>query len=133
MMWAPTGSQPTRGRGEPTLPLINIVFLMLIFFLVTAQMARPIDPDLQLVLTDDEAFVPPPDAVIIDAAGDVRFRGLATTADAVLIRLRAEQGGAVTVRLLPDRRAPATEVVRVAHALRRAGAVAVHLVTAQGI
>ncbi|MEM1101331.1 MAG: biopolymer transporter ExbD, partial [Pseudomonadota bacterium] len=46
-----------RDRGEPTLPLINIVFLMLIFFLVTAQTARPLDPSMELVETDDEALV----------------------------------------------------------------------------
>ena len=38
-----------KSQSEPTLPLINIVFLMLVFFLVAAQVARPLDPTLELV------------------------------------------------------------------------------------
>ena len=124
--------QPTRDRGEPTLPLINIVFLMLIFFLVSAQMARPIDTDLQLAMTTDDDFVPPPDAVVIDAAGGITFRGVATQPEAVLAVLSDEQGGQVTVRILPDRRAAAAQVIRLAHDLRQAGAAAIHIVTGHG-
>ncbi|WP_201742095.1 biopolymer transporter ExbD [Mangrovicoccus ximenensis] len=72
------------------LPLINIVFLMLIFFLVAAQLARPRDPALKLVQTADPATRPPADAVVLDAAGQVSFRGAHSDAGATFTRLSAE-------------------------------------------
>jgi biopolymer transport protein ExbD len=39
-----------QGR-EPTIALINIVFLMLIFFLVAGTLAAPLDKELKLVST----------------------------------------------------------------------------------
>ncbi|HBR39356.1 MAG TPA: biopolymer transporter ExbD, partial [Sulfitobacter pontiacus] len=36
-------SKPQR---EPTIALINIVFLMLVFFMVAGTLAQPLDPDL---------------------------------------------------------------------------------------
>ena len=62
-------TQGLREKGEPTLPLINSVFLMLIFFLATAQMAAPLDPGIALVNTEDEWVVPLTDALVIDASG----------------------------------------------------------------
>ena len=47
--------RPTR---EPTIALINIVFLMLIFFLVAGTLARPLERELRLVQAQ-EAFVAP--------------------------------------------------------------------------
>ena len=41
-------SKPQR---EPTIALINIVFLMLVFFMVAGTLAQPLDPDLKLVET----------------------------------------------------------------------------------
>ncbi|MEJ6404832.1 ExbD/TolR family protein [Yoonia sp. 2307UL14-13] len=132
-MYSPSAIRATREKGEPTLPLINIVFLMLIFFLVTAQMARPLDPDIQLINTDDPAFVPPPDAIVIDAAGDITFRGQPLSADAVLAILQAERDGDINARILPDRRAPAELVISVAQELRGAGAQSVFIVTEQAL
>lgn len=132
-MYRTASLQMTRGKGEPTLPLINIVFLMLIFFLTTAQMARPLDPGIALVDLSDDTFVPPPDAVVIDATGGITFRGVPAEADAVIAALSADQAGATEVRILPDRRASATEVISLAQELRSAGAEAVFIVTEQAL
>ncbi len=118
-----------RAKGEPTLPLINIVFLMLIFFLVSAQTARPIDPSMELVETDDEALVPPPDAVVIAADGTLTFRGAPATVSEIVAALSET----AEARLLPDRRAPAQAVIGVAAELREAGAKAVFIVTEQAL
>ncbi len=132
-MYRSSSVQSVREKGEPTLPLINVVFLMLIFFLATAQMARPLDPSLELVNLDEDAFVPPPDAVVIDETGNITFRGAAAAPDAVIAALRTEQSSDIAVRILPDRRAPATRVINVAQDLRSAGAGAVFIVTEQAL
>ncbi|MDX8355248.1 biopolymer transporter ExbD [Cognatiyoonia sp. IB215182] len=131
MNYQPPYAQAAREKGEPTLPLINIVFLMLIFFLVTAQMARPLDPDIQLVNTDDPNLVPPPDAVVITASGELRFRGASATPENVFTILRSEQIGDITVRILPDGRASAAVVIALAKDLHDGGAQAIFIMTEQ--
>ncbi|MEL6206235.1 MAG: biopolymer transporter ExbD, partial [Pseudomonadota bacterium] len=64
-----------RAEREPTIALINIVFLMLIFFLVAGTLARPLDPDLTLVQTADLGPAGPPDALVVHADGRLSFRG----------------------------------------------------------
>ena len=58
----------TTGR-EPTIALINIVFLMLIFFLVAGTLAAPLDSDLKLVRTDAIEGSAPADALVLHADG----------------------------------------------------------------
>lgn len=120
-----------RAKGEPTLPLINIVFLMLIFFLVTSQMSRRLDTEMELVETDDKELVPPPDAIVMAPDGSVSFRGAPSDAAAIMAILDGE--GTAEARLLPDRRAPARAVVDLASELRAAGAEAVFIVTEQAL
>lgn len=43
----------TSSRREPTIALINIVFLMLVFFMVAGTLSQPLDKDLSLVRTAD--------------------------------------------------------------------------------
>ena len=64
-----------RRKQEPTLALINIVFLMLIFFLVACTPAPPRDPDLTLVETRDLEGREPPNAVVVRADGSLSYRG----------------------------------------------------------
>ncbi len=128
-----------RRRGterEPTIALINIVFLMLIFFLVAGTMARPLDPDLSLVKTRDLDRAPPADALVLHADGRLSFRGedLAEAAD-VMPLLDAALGETARdkVRIVPDRDAPAARLVAVGRALRDAGAERVVVVTERGL
>ncbi len=125
-----------RIQSEPTLPLINIVFLMLIFFLVAAQLSRPLEGDLQLVHTDDPELIPPPDALILMQDGQLMFRGSEAVAEDVIATLRADAPGqeaGLTLRLLPDQRAKAHDVMDTAAALRGAGADAVFIVTQRAL
>ena len=121
-----------REASEPTLPLINIVFLMLIFFLVAAQLARPLDPDLRLVETDDPEVTAPPDALVVLADGTTRFRGAAIEPGAAFAVVQAEGQGPVA-RILPDRNAPALRLLEVAEALRAAGAERIVVITEQAL
>ena len=118
---------PPRRRPDATLALINVVFLMLIFFLIAGQVAPPLDRDLRLVETRDLAPAPPPDALVLSADGRLTLRGAAITPEAYVAGL--EPGAAARVRLVPDRAAPAARLVEVAGRLRAAGAGTVALVT----
>ena len=118
-------------RREPTIALINIVFLMLIFFMVAGTLAQPLDQGVTLVRTSALEGRPPPDALVIRADGTLNYRGadLAGAADLPLLGA----GEAPEIRLVPDRDLPAAELVRLARQLRAAGAGMILIVTEQGL
>lgn len=119
-----------RGAGrEPTIALINIVFLMLIFFLVAGTLAPPLDGALRLVRTADLEGAAPPDALVIRADGTLRYRGMAVASAS---DWWSEQDSAVA-RLVPDRDLPAQTLVQIGRALREAGAERVVVVTERGL
>lgn len=122
---------PPRQRPEPTIALINIVFLMLIFFLVAGSLAPPLDPSLTLVRTADLDGAEPPDALVLAADGTLGFRGAAVEAGAWLAGL--DEAARARVRLVPDRDVPAARLLAVAAELRAAGAGQVVLVTERGL
>jgi biopolymer transport protein ExbD len=76
-----------RAKPEPTIALINIVFLMLIFFIVAAQIAPPLDGEVELVSTDSLDNRQPPDALVVMPDGLMKYRGaLVTPAHYVTIK-----------------------------------------------
>jgi biopolymer transport protein ExbD len=111
------------GGNEPTLPLINIVFLMLIFFLVAAQVARPLDADLSLVEMDGPDVTPPSDALVLHKDGRLTWLGSTVTIDQGLAAMRDIQkdgDDAGQLRIMPDRDAPALELLKIARAAHAA-------------
>ena len=122
----------TKAEREPTIALINIVFLMLIFFLVAGTLATPLDKDLRLVNTADIEGTAPSDALVLHADGRMTNRGTdIDSASAFLTGLPVENR--VRVRIVPDRDLPATTLIAVGRALREAGAQHVVLVTERGL
>ncbi|MEM9788606.1 MAG: biopolymer transporter ExbD, partial [Pseudomonadota bacterium] len=87
-------------KAEPTIALINIVFLMLIFFLVAGTLAQPLDGELELVETSALDGREPPDALVINAAGDLSYRGAALPDVTAFLQDRAEDQLA-EVRIVP--------------------------------
>lgn len=121
-----------RPRREPTIALINIVFLMLIFFMAAATLAPPLDGDLKLVETEDLEGRAPPDALVVHADGRLAFRGEdLTNAAAYMALAPGAQDG--TVRLVPDAGLPASDLIKLGEALRRAGAQKIVMVTERGL
>jgi biopolymer transport protein ExbD len=112
---------PFRREREPTIALINIVFLMLIFFLIAGTLAPPSDPGLRLLRVADLDAAPPPDGLVVRADGTALHRGT---------QVSPEEFGAAggTIRVIPDRDLPAHELLRIARALQAAGAEAVVVV-----
>ncbi|MDG4649652.1 biopolymer transporter ExbD [Roseibacterium sp. SDUM158017] len=117
--------------------LINIVFLMLIFFLAAAAIAPPLDGDVRLVRAERLEARPPPDAAVIRSDGTMVYRGDRVTPEAYLAARLAEgdggNDGAAVLRIVPDRDLPARDLVALASALRGAGAGEVRIVTERGL
>ncbi|NYS26096.1 biopolymer transporter ExbD [Rhodobacteraceae bacterium 2376] len=122
-------SQSDRPRSEPTIALINIVFLMLIFFLIAGSLAPRTDGDVALVTLSEITTEPPSDAMVMLADGSLRHAGDTLTPEAALVRF----GDTARVRLLPDRDAPAGELVAMAQGLRAAGVAELVIVTERGL
>jgi len=120
-----------RQRREPTIALINSVFLMLVFFMVAGTLAEPLDDDLRLVSTKDLEGTAPPDALVISADGALRYRGASLEAVSGFVALRAEDLD--LVRIVPDRDLPADKLVDLGRALQDAGAQRVMIVTERGV
>lgn len=106
-----------RPKAEPTVALINIVFLMLVFFMVASTLAQPLGEDLKLLRTEDFRTIPPPDALVIQADGRMSYRGNPTTVELFVSQdvIKSE------IRLVPDRNLPARELLRISSKLRGLG------------
>jgi biopolymer transport protein ExbD len=118
-----------RGGREPTIALINIVFLMLVFFLVAGTLAPPLDGKLRLVRTAGMEGAAPPDALVIHADGRLAFRGRPVGSATAWWAGRDDD----VARLVPDRDLPARALVRLGRELRAAGAARVVVVAERGL
>jgi len=120
-----------REEQETMLPLINVVFLLLIFFMLLANVSSYIPFP-----------VSPPDATASDAAhnevmlaiaadGRIALDGTEIDAAAITARLKDRlAGGAITaVWLNADRDADSDRVIDAMERMRKAGVTEVRLVT----
>ena len=119
-------------KREPTIALINIVFLMLVFFMVAGTLAQPMDSDLKLVRTADLESRPAPDALVITEDGTLNYQGTQILSAAAFMQRQESQSEPV-VRLVPDRDLAARDLVRIARELRSSGAGRVLIVTERGL
>ncbi|WP_425045731.1 ExbD/TolR family protein [Primorskyibacter sp. S87] len=117
-----------RRKRDSTIALINVVFLMLIFFLIAGTVAPPLDPELNLVDTSGLEGREPPDALVLLADGTLRFRGATTDPEAYMA---SHEGG--PVRIVPDRNVAAPRLIEITGDLRRQGAPSIVLVTERAL
>ncbi len=124
-----------RERPENVTPLINVVFLLLIFFMMAGQLSRtapfPLDPP----ASASEREPADQQAVLhIAADGRVAVAGetvpLAKLADAAAEARAGE--AASSLRIKADRNADAARVVAVMDRLREAGVERIDLLTVRG-
>jgi biopolymer transport protein ExbD len=121
-----------RAQSEPTIALINIVFLMLIFFMIAGALAPTLDGDISLIDTAELDRRAPPDTTVLRADGTMFLRGEEVTAEqAVEASLLGSNGP--DVRLVADRAVPAKTLMSRVAELRGAGANSVWLVTERGL
>lgn len=120
-----------RSLREPTIALINIVFLMLVFFMVAGTLAPPLAQGVTLVDTARLDPAAPADALVVHDDGRLSHRGQAV-ADAATY-LASRDGATDVIRVMPDRALPAAKLVALARDLRLAGAERVVIVTERGL
>ncbi len=114
-----------RSKPEPTIALINIVFLMLIFFLIAGTLAQSIDNTLKLVRTSNLDTVTPPDGLVIHADGRMQAGGL----DVIDLDTFFAMQDDPNVRLIPDRTLPAKTLLQISADLYAAGAETILIAT----
>lgn len=129
-------SKPQYGDDERILPLINVVFLLLIFFMLAGRLAASDPFKVDPALSASEGPVTAPDILILVGADgrlalDDSITDEAGLLSAVAGRISMEKdaGDSPRVRLKADGRAPATRVVAVLELLRSAGVQKVDLLT----
>lgn len=84
---------PTRRQGENIVPMINVVFLLLIFFLMTAHIAPPVPLELETPISTSDQANDGPATVYIDASGRIAFEGLYD--ELALTAIQSNQGALV--------------------------------------
>jgi biopolymer transport protein ExbD len=119
-----------RGRADPLIALINVVFLLLVFLMVAGTVAPALSRDVDLIDTSDPAAPPPPDAPVILADGRMFLDGAEIRA-ADYARTRLAEGK-TEIRIVPDRNLPAHLLIDVIAEMRAAGASEVWIVTERG-
>lgn len=126
-------TKPTRrAQSEPTIALINIVFLMLIFFMIAGALAPTLDGDIELIATQELEGRAPPDTAVLREDGRLFLRGTEVSAqDAVAASQDGPNG--LDIRLVADRAVPAKTLMARVAGLREAGATSVWLVTERGL
>ncbi len=120
-----------RGADENLIPLINIVFLILIFFLVASTL-RSFDPA-GLELSEAQAEVSAdqgPNVLIAYADGRLALAGEDVAPEALAARLAAFSQAQPELPLLiaPDRALPADALVEIAEAAQAVGIANVKLI-----
>jgi len=123
-----------RGSEAPNLtPLIDIVFLLLVFFLLTAHFVRDEGIAIQLpqaesaVASDENAAI----EVVLDGSGRILMSGEPVDAGSLQQRISEALAGKTKkwVTLRGDRQAQLQTTVAVLDAARKAGADSVDVVT----
>ncbi|MEM6464969.1 MAG: biopolymer transporter ExbD [Pseudomonadota bacterium] len=123
---------PQRRDREPTIALINIVFLMLVFFMVAGTLTKPVTQDLSLVSTSALDGRPPPNGFVLFEDGRIGFNGVEITDPAAALEGQSEEAR-TTVRIIPDRAARASDLVALGATLQAAGVGQIVIVTEQAL
>ncbi len=126
--------QPPRPKNhdERILPLVNVVFLLLVFFMLAGRLAVtdpfPVDPP-----ESNSETTPPVGKVVVLVGADGRLAVdgdvVAETALADIVADRLDAGGEVPVELKADANTDANRVIAVMEDLRDAGVSKLRLLT----
>ena len=116
---------------EPTIALINIVFLLLIFFLAASTIAPPLDQEVKLIDTRLLDSDPPPNALVIRADASLLFEGKIISMEDFLKQQKSHQvaNNSLAIRVVPDKQLKAKALVKITNQLKQGGAQSVTLVT----
>ena len=127
--------EAAREKPEGVVALINVVFLLLIFFLLVGTLSPAADLAVEHPETaDSPAGRAPAYALYAAASGDLSYRGEAVALDRLdaAVASDAERPDDEPLSLVMDRALPARDVGAILAALSRGGIERVRLVTLRG-
>ena len=126
---------PARIRQQSTdwvLQFINIVFLLLLYFIVNGSIVEQQRLQVELpVTTSAQAGLPPRGAIYIDRNGAMSLAGEALALPDIAARLQAN-GGLGSVTVAADRLLPAASLLKVLDVLKSNGAGEMTIITITG-
>jgi biopolymer transport protein ExbD len=117
---------PRQARGENIVPMINVVFLLLIFFLMSAQIAPPDPVEISLPESASGEAQVQDDTLYVDAQGNLFFG--ADKGEAVW-NLLASRDQSSPLLIRADATLPAAELAALLPKLAAAGVTDTLLVT----
>ncbi|WP_228461349.1 biopolymer transporter ExbD [Paracoccus liaowanqingii] len=120
---------PRKPRGESIIPMINVVFLLLIFFLLTAQITQPTPFPLTPPDSRSDTAAGAPDVLYVSAQGELAWN--AARGEAVWAALAA-QAGTDPVEIRADAALPAAILAGHLQRLRAIAPAGAHLVVSGG-
>ena len=126
---------PLRGVGNvdaAVVPMINIVFLLLLYFLVAGRLTDTTGPVIELPSGGGAAATAPPVTVVTLDAGGAIYLGAEEISDEDLSRYLASLPASARLhhlQLRADSRADTANLHRVMDACREAGIVSVEIAT----
>lgn len=128
-------SPPARQLEDGILPMINVVFLLLIYFMLTGQLSA-LDPfDVAPPETTSEGNAESGDLLLlVGQYGRVAIDGLDIPQDRLpdVLSARFQAAPDMTVRVKADGRTDALQVVEVMRIIREAGAPSLQLLALPG-
>ncbi|WP_069298295.1 ExbD/TolR family protein [Neptunicoccus sediminis] len=119
-------SPPKRSTGESIVPMINVVFLLLIFFLMTSEI-KPPEPFETTLPAASALGVPESELTLhVSTQAQVRFEDFA--GDTAWARLGGRLDPQTAVKLRIDAELPAPDLAKVLRRLAPLGAGSVEIV-----
>ncbi|PLS22599.1 ExbD/TolR family protein [Neptunicoccus cionae] len=117
---------PKRRTGESIVPMINVVFLLLIFFLMTSEI-KPPEP-FEVTLPSADRLGVPDSELTLHISKDALVRFEDFEGETAWARLGGRMEPAATVKLRIDADLPAPELAKVLRRLAPVGAGSVEIV-----
>ena len=120
-------SRRTPSRRDPTISLINIVFLILIFFMVSSTLSRTSSAGLAFVQTEGLDCCAGAHVLQVNADGELFENGQPIEGPQIYLDTRPADDR--TVRIAPDKALPAQDLLILIGDLRARGADRVVVIT----
>ncbi|MFC3614183.1 ExbD/TolR family protein [Lutimaribacter marinistellae] len=117
---------PRRQPRESIVPMINVVFLLLIFFLMTSKLAQPDPFEVSPPKAASEAEVEAEPVLYVSRDGEIAYNDLRGAAAIGALSGQAED--ATVIRLRADAQLDASKLAAILRDLSSAGLVRVELV-----
>lgn len=120
-------AKPKKDQSNSNIALINIIFLMLIFFMLAGRISAPLERDIELALSE---YAPPAqfqEALIITKAGQLRYQGEDVTLTEFWQRFSLTQSQ--EIRLVVDKELRARDILTHIAQLRQLSPLSIKIFT----